>query len=322
MPYALRIDPSDEGRRLDKVIRSIWPGLPLSVLMKGIRTGAVRLDGKKADFAGRVEAGQELYVPWEAPKERREESPFRRTMPVLYSDSRLWVVDKPANLLVQPDTKGQDNVIDRVRYMLRLQGDAERAYAVHRLDRNTTGALLVALSGGPLRALQDAFRERRIGKTYLAVVVGRPPRQGTIDRPLLKDPGSNTVTVSPKGKEALTRYRLLAAGREVALVAIDLVTGRSHQARVHMASAGFPVLGDLRYGDDDANRRWRKRGVQRPLLHSHRLQFDAFSGELEDLSGLLVTAPLPGDMEALTRSEGWPVPEILEEGGGKAERGS
>jgi len=276
--------------------------------MKGIRTGAVRLDGKKTSCDVRITAGQELYVPWEGPAERAEGFRYRRTLPLLYSDSLLWAVNKPVNLLVQPDRKDQDNVLDRVKYMRSLEGAEERAYAVHRLDRNTTGVLLVALSGISLRILQDAFRAREIRKTYLAVVAGVPPVKGEIDSPLLKDPESNTVRVDEKGKEALTRYRLLKGGGDISLVEIDLVTGRSHQARVHMASIGHPVLGDIRYGGEDTNAKWRKRGVRRPLLHSFTVLFGALRGDLEELSGMRITAPPAEDMEDLLRSRGWRAP--------------
>ena len=308
MAHKLTISPSDEGRRLDKVIRSIWPGLPLSVVMKGIRTGAVRLDGKKAPFDLRLTAGQELYVPWESPRESSGEYSYRRTLPVIWRGEGVWAVNKPANLLVQPDRKKQDNVIDRVKFMQSLDGLEERAYAVHRLDRNTTGILLVALSGAPLRVLQDAFRERAVGKKYLAIVAGRPDARGEINAPLLKDPASNTVRADPRGREALTRYRLIAAGEDVSLVEIDLITGRSHQARVHMACAGHPVLGDVRYGAEDTNSRWRKAGVRRPLLHSWKLSFGPLEGELAALSGVTLAAPPAEDMVSVAAALGWGMP--------------
>lgn len=308
MSHKMTVSPSDDGRRLDKVIRSIWPGLPLSVVMKSIRTGSVRLDGKKAPFDARVAAGQELYVPWESPREAAGEYRYRRSLPVIYRGEGIWAVDKPVNLLVQPDRQGQDNVLDRVKYMLGLEGLEERAYAVHRLDRNTTGILLVALSGVELRILQDAFRERAIGKKYLAVVAGLPAPAGEINAPLLKDPSSNTVRVDRGGKEALTRYRLIAGEKDISLVEIELITGRSHQARVHMASAGHPVLGDVRYGAGEVNARWRKSGVCRPLLHSWKLAFGSLAGRLEALAGKTLAAPPAEDMASIIAARGWPLP--------------
>ena len=308
MPFRMTISPSDDGRRLDKVIRSMWPGLPLSLVMKGIRTGSVRLGGRKSACDTRVSAGQELYVPWESPKEAGGEYRFRRALPVLFRDSRLWAVNKPENLLVQPDRKDQDNVIDRVKYMRSLEGEEERAYAVHRLDRNTTGALLVALCGTVLRALQDAFRNRLVSKTYIAVVAGTPPAAGEVRSPLLKDPDSNTVRVDPSGKDSLTRFRILEGDGFISLLEIDLVTGRSHQARVHMASIGHPILGDVRYGDGALNERWRQKGVRRPLLHSRSIAFGEFGGELAHISRISVTAPFPADIQEVLHSRGWSMP--------------
>ncbi len=307
MAHKFTVSESDHGRRLDKTIRSIWPSLPLSVVMKGIRTGSVRLNGKKSACDVRIEAGQEVYVPWEPPAEREGPPLIRRTLPVLFRSDGLLAVDKPANLLVQPDRKGQDNVLDRVKYMMRLEGAEERAYAVHRLDRNTTGVLLVALSGVVLRLLQDAFRNRGIEKTYLAVVLGVVQGSGEIDAPLLKDRASNTVRVDKGGKEALTRYRPTAEGGGMSLVEIDLVTGRSHQARVHMAHIGHPILGDVRYGRREVNDRWRARGVRRPMLHSYRVGFGRLEGGGTYLSGRRVEAPLPEDFLRLARSQGFGV---------------
>lgn len=308
MGHKFIVSASDHGRRLDKAIRSIWPSLPLSVVMKGIRTGSVRLDGKKSACDVRISLGQEVYVPWQAPADNAGVFLYRRTLPVLYRGESLIAVNKPANLLVQPDRKGQDNVIDRVKYMRSLEGEEERAYAVHRLDRNTTGVLLLALSGLTLRMLQEAFRARAIEKTYYAIVHGVTPRSGEIDAPLLKDRSSNNVKVDEAGREALTRYRLLAEGGGMSFVEIDLITGRSHQARVHMAHIGHPILGDVRYGRKDVNDRWRGRGARRPLLHSYRIGFGRLEGECAYLSGMSITAPLPEDISGLARALGFQMP--------------
>ena len=143
--------------------------------------------------------------------------------------------------------------------------------AVHRLDRNTTGALAVALRRDALRRLESLFKERRVTKRYLAIVVGRVPELGEVDAPLLKDAAANTVRVDRGGKSALTRFRRLAGDEKLSLVSIDLLTGRTHQARVHMAHAGFPILGDRKYGCFEANRRWAER-VRRSLLHAAPLK--------------------------------------------------
>jgi 23S rRNA pseudouridine955/2504/2580 synthase len=297
-----------DGRRLDRIIRSIWPALPLSAIMRAIRKGEVRLDAVRAKDAGlRVSSGQELYVPWEEPGAHRK-APLRHwgTVPVLWRGKNVVVIDKPANLLVQPDVKGGDSVVTRVWSMFGSGDLGFSPAAAHRLDRNTTGALAVALSGEALRGLERLFRERLVVKRYLAVVVGTLPEKGTIDVPLLKDELSNWVRVGD-GKTAKTRYRRLFTDGELSLASIELLTGRTHQARAHLAHIGHPILGDRKYGNIEINRRWRA-AAGRPLLHAHEL---GFPGELPealfDLEGKTFKADPPQDMAALLDKQSWQV---------------
>jgi 23S rRNA pseudouridine955/2504/2580 synthase len=157
----------------------------------------------------------------------------------------------------------------------------------------------VALTGEALRELERLFRERLVAKRYLAVVTGVPPEKGTVDAPLLKDETTGVVRVEKNGKAAKSRYERLAADGELSLslVSIELLTGRTHQARVHMAHAGHPILGDGKYGNIEANRRW-KREAKRPLLHAFELGFPAgLTGPLLDLSGRTFRAEPPDDMD-------------------------
>ncbi|MDR1379214.1 MAG: RluA family pseudouridine synthase [Synergistaceae bacterium] len=304
-----------EGRRLDRTIRSIWPALPLSVIMRAIRKGEVRVDVTRArEGALRVQGGQELYVPWEEPGKEtdfflhtpRHDRP--RPLAVLWRDKNIAVIDKPVDLLVQPDVKGGDSVITRVWEIFGFGGPGFAPAAVHRLDRNTTGALVVALSGEALRELERLFKERLVSKRYLAVVVGTLPEKGMIDVPLLKDEANNIVRTGA-GKNATTCYERLAAGGGLSLASIKLLTGRTHQARVHMTYAGYPILGDRKYGNIEINRRCGSE-AKRPLLHSYELGFPKkLSGTLVDLAGKVFRAPVPGDMATLLRKRGWFLPE-------------
>lgn len=315
MSFSLRLSADHDGRRLDRTIRSIWPALPLSALMRALRKGEVRLDSVRVREPGaRVSAGQELYVPWEppgsAPQRQTGAAPRRTGLPVIWRGDGAMVINKPAGLLVQPDTKGGDSVITRVRNMVCAEG-AESVpgfapSAVHRLDRNTTGALIVALKGDWLRALEHVFKERLVKKRYLAVVSGRAPDEIEIDAPLLKDAEANTVTVSREGKSALTRCRRLTSldGEPISLpngmslVSIELLTGRTHQARVHTAHIGCPIIGDRKYGDFEANR--RHKNVKRPLLHAFELEFpDGLPAPLGGLAGRTFRADVPDDISAL-----------------------
>ena len=296
-----------DGRRLDRTLRSIWPALPLSAIMRALRKGEVRLDAFRVREPGtRVSAGQELYVPWEDPEAT---PPVRHwgVVPLLWRGENVLLINKPANLLVQPDVKGGDSVVSRVWGMFNPSGPGFSPTAVHRLDRNTTGALVVALTGEALRDLELLFKERRVRKRYLAVVTGVLPEKGEIEASLFKDEENNTVYVNDDGKTAKTRYRCLASNGDLSLASIELLTGRTHQARVHMAHIGHPILGDRKYGDIEANRFWRNE-VKRPFLHSQELGFpEGLSGDLSEISGVLFKAELPDDMNALLKKLGWQI---------------
>jgi RluA family pseudouridine synthase len=277
--------------------------------MRAIRQGSVRLDAKAARRPDvRVSSGQELYVPWEDPLETPHVRSYGE-IPVVWEDDSVCFVNKPAGLLVQPEREGGDSVITRIwdKYREKREKGFSPA-AVHRLDRNTTGILVVALTGGALRDLEQLFKERVMSKSYVAVVVGGTPDRGEIRAPLLKDAEENRVTVHRDGKKAHTKYRTIAGGKDLSLVEIDLLTGRTHQARVHMAYEGFPILGDQKYGDRDANAVWWRAGpVRRPLLHAWSLEFpeNLPGGHIKALAGQKFTAPWPGDILSLIERKGW-----------------
>ena len=342
MSFSLRLAGDNDGRRIDRALRSIWPDVPLSAIMRALRKGEVRLDSIRVRKPNeRVRGGQELFVPWEAPGERPAARPLS-PVPLLWRGEGTLIVNKPAYLLVQPDVKGGDSVITRVWAMMESEapegpGDTSRPRpaAVHRLDRNTTGALAVALRGDALRALEDLFRTRRVRKRYLAIVEGYAPDLLNIEAPLLRetDPDAPEGRVSCRvrvakreegGKPALTRCRRLAwddvltANDMLSLVSLELMTGRTHQARVHMAHIGCPILGDRKYGDFLINRRWKH--VHRPLLHAFELSFpDDVPPALSELAGRTFRAPFPPDMRAIVEERGWRVPELEAEREGKTD---
>ena len=284
------------GRRIDRLLRGMWPGVPLGAVMKAIRTGEVRLDARKVRPDTRVEEGQFLQVPWEdaMPDQRTADRDVRisvrNSLETIYRDEYLWIINKPAGLLTQPDTKGGDSLITRVLTELAWTRSDFRPSTVQRLDRNTSGAVIVALTGPSLRHLSELIRERRIRKIYLAVVQGRTEESGEIDLPVLKDPSSNTVRIDPDGQKALTRYRSISYGNGWSGVEAELVTGRSHQARVHFAAVGHPIIGDIKYGGD-------VKKAKRPLLHAYSLVFPGDEGLPENIKNREFTAPLPKDME-------------------------
>ncbi|MDO4559517.1 MAG: RluA family pseudouridine synthase [bacterium] len=295
MGAELVISADNDGRRVDRVLRTLWPQVPLGAIMKAVRTGEVRLDGKKTKADARLEEGQRLYVPWEeqagAPEMRSAGGACVKKPPLetLYRDDYLWVVNKPAGLLTQPDVKGGDSLITRALAELGWSRSDYRPATAQRLDRNTTGAVIIALTGAAQRHLAELIRERQIRKLYHAVVEGVADESGRVDLPLLKDSAANTVRPDKDGQAALTLYRRLAAAGALSVVEAELVTGRPHQARVHLAAIGHPIVGDAKYGSG--------RGAKRPLLHARTIIFPADAGLPAALRGAAVTAPLPADMK-------------------------
>ncbi len=290
------ITSDQSGRRIDRLLRNMWPQVPLGALMKAIRTGEVRLDAKKIRPDTRVDEGQFLQVPWNdnIPAERSTKdkaTPIRHErLETIFKDDYLWIINKPAGLLTQPDTKNGDSLITRVLEELNWIRSDFRPSTVQRLDRNTSGAVIVALTGPSLRYLSELIRERKIKKIYRAVVAGDICESGEIDFPLLKDQVGNTVKVDERGQSALTRYKKISSVKNISIVEAELVTGRPHQARVHLAAIGHQIMGDRKYGGDSGR-------AKRPLLHAYSVTFPDDMGLPETIRGKEFKAPLPGDME-------------------------
>lgn len=302
MSYTLKLSQDHEDRRLDRTIRSLWKWVTLGEIMKSIRKGEVRVNGTRVRDGGEhVHAGDELCVPWPL-KEDGRVIPHRSSwgkIQVIHQGKNVLILNKPAGILVQPDEPNGDSVISRVWGMLGTKTPA----AVHRLDRNTTGVLAVALHGDALRALEALFKARRVRKFYLAVCAGVFPPEIVIDAPLLKDADNNMVTVSDEGLSAKTACTRLANNSKFSLVRLELLTGRTHQARVHTAHIKHPILGDRKYGDFRINRNMRN--ITRPLLHAYELQFpEDVDDSLSEIAGRTFRAEIPDDMRNFIESGG------------------
>ena len=299
--YRVPID--HDGRRVDRLIRSLWKDVPLGAIMKAIRTGQVRLDGKKISGDERIHTGQIVLIPWDLPQlrkiapQKKVEKP-KEPLETLYKDDNIWCVNKPAGLLSQPDIKGGDSLVTRALRELQWTRSDFSPVCVHRLDRNTSGIMIIALSGRWQRLLSQFFRERLIKKVYWAVVEGKPPVSGQIDVRLKKNEKLNRVTAHNEGEEALTLYKRLATADGFSLMELQLVTGRPHQARAHLASLGHPILGDAKYGGHS------NRLVKRPFLHARSIEMPR-EKELGWLSGQSFTASLPDDMMVFFGKVGW-----------------
>lgn len=228
MGQTFRISVHDEGRRLDKIIRKKWPDLPLSAVMRAFRKGMVRVEGRKADCSIRVSGGSTVEVPWDDPVVQEEKQiPVRgktggSDIEVVYADNDVCIVNKPWNLLSQPDSKGGESAISRTASVLDWKDSSFLPTPVHRLDRNTSGALALALNGIALRTLHEAWRNGEVVKRYLAIVTGETPSEGEIDSPLHKTGEDNIVEVdTAKGQRALTRFRKIEGDSSVSLLSVD-----------------------------------------------------------------------------------------------------
>ena len=302
MSYTLKLSQDHEDRRLDRTLRSLWKWVTLGEIMKSIRKGEVRVNGTRVRDGGEhVHAGDELCVPWPL-KEDGRVIPHRSSwgkIQVIHQGKNVLILNKPAGLLVQPDEPNGDSVISRVWGMLGTKTPA----AVHRLDRNTTGVLAVALHGDALRSLEALFKARRVRKFYLAVCAGVFPPEVVIDAPLLKDADNNMVTVSDEGQAAKTMCTKLADNGRFSLVRLELLTGRTHQARVHTAHIKHPIIGDRKYGDFRINHKLKN--VTRPLLHAYELVFPKdVDDSLSEIAGQTFRAELPDDMRGFIEAGG------------------
>jgi 23S rRNA pseudouridine955/2504/2580 synthase len=300
---AVTIEPDDDGIRLDRWFKRHYPALTHGLLEKLLRKGEIRLGGKRAKAADRVSAGESVRLPPQvvhAPVvEKPAPAPVKTSRKledlILYMDKHLIVLNKPSGLATQGGS-GLKEHVDGMLDQLRFE-KGTRPKLVHRLDRDTSGVLLVARTAQAASGLSRALASRDASKIYWALVKGVPKdRHGFIKAALTKQGARGkgermTVSDADEAKFALTEYAVMGeAGQEFAWVAVRPVTGRTHQIRVHLASLGTPIVGDFKYGGADA----RGKGAIADRLHLHARSIDIAR---PDGGRLQVTAPLPPHMQ-------------------------
>ncbi|HTC45269.1 MAG TPA: RluA family pseudouridine synthase [Steroidobacteraceae bacterium] len=292
------------GVRLDNFLTRLLAGVPRSRIFRIVRRGEVRVNGKRASPETRLQVGDSVRVPpVSLPSPDAPAAPARvpRTLietvrdAIINENERLIVLNKPAGIAVHGGSGLSFGIIEA----LRAARPEETLELVHRLDRDTSGCLLVARKPAALRVLHALLREGQVEKGYLALVKGQwDLGKKRIDVPLNTETrlgGERTVRVQAGGKSAVSTFSPVQFFRNRAsLVEVDLDTGRTHQIRVHAAHVGHPVAGDEKYGDKDFNARMREEGLERMFLHSHRISFDWPNGG--DFSA---SAPLPADLAAV-----------------------
>jgi 23S rRNA pseudouridine1911/1915/1917 synthase len=289
------------GERLDKYLSAHVPGLSLERARVLIEQGHVRIRGKKCQPSRKLWGGEEVELsrpPPRAPPRRSLEGPG---LPVLHEDAALVIVNKPAGLVVEPVGGSVPSVVELLAARLPpfdVEGVAQPG-VVHRLDRETSGCLALARTDEAVGALERAFQEKRVDKRYLALVLGETPEWGRLEAPYGRDPRDprRFTTKVRSARRAALSYEVRERLRGATLVEVKLETGRTHQIRVQMAEAGYPVLGDSLYGPEETRTHPAARAIGRHALHAVRLSLPSpATGEV-----LSVEAPLPGDFQrALT----------------------
>jgi 23S rRNA pseudouridine955/2504/2580 synthase len=303
------------GQRLDNFLIRVLKGVPKTHVYRIIRSGEVRVNKGRAGADTRVAEGDVVRLPpvriSESAAAKADKPAPAREFPILFEDEHLLAVDKPAGVAVHGGSGVSFGMIEQLR---QARPQAKFLELVHRLDRETSGILLVAKKRSALTKLQDQFRDRETGKTYLALVAGAwPANRKVLDQPLHKyllADGERRVKVvakdDPDGMRAVTLVKVqerlflplpVGEGRgEGTLLEVTIKTGRTHQIRVHLASAGHGIAGDDKYGDFEWNKSLQKQGLKRMFLHAWRLQFDhPASGER-----IALQAPLPPELQKFT----------------------
>ena len=310
------IGPNEGGQRFDKYLKKYLKEAGSGFLYKMLRKKNITLNGHKADGSEKLNAGDRVcfFLSEETlDKFRGTVSPVSTirkeellSIPVLYEDSQVLLADKPAGLLTQK-AQAQDYSLNEwlTDYLLaggKLKEEelsTFRPSVCNRLDRNTSGLVICGKTLAGSQKMSELIRDRNLHKFYRLFVAGKPPAEGLAESWLLREENSNQVRIyekKPADSRAVpvrTGWRLLEAYEDCSCLEVELFTGKTHQIRAQMAALGFPLIGDVRYGNEAVNRRFRKAGVRSQLLHAFRLEFPPLDGLFSGLSERSVVAPEP-----------------------------
>ena len=302
------VNANDAGQRMDKFIAKSIPKLPKSLLYKALRTKRIKLNGKRCEISTRVAEGDlvECYLNDEFFEQTQTEFPFLaapKELDILYEDENILLLDKKPGLLVHEDQQEQvDTLINRILHYLYEKGEyspeEENSFVpalCNRIDRNTGGIVIAAKNAPTLRVLNQKIKDRELDKRYLCIVHGQmKPKSAILKAFHIKDESKNQVFIydspRPGARTILTKYHVIAQNARFSLLEVELLTGRTHQIRAHLAHVGHPLLGDTKYG---FNRDNKGTGFRFQALYSYQLGF-RFTTDAEHLSyldGKVFTVP-------------------------------
>lgn len=304
-PFEVIVPATGSGRRVDAfLVGALGNQFSRQTIKRFFDKSEVLLNGHSVKPSASIREGDRISVSFATDPAREEKhaiQPESITLQVIYEDESLLVIDKPAGMVVHPGAGNRTGTLVNALLgrsaLLSSVGGAERPGIVHRLDKETSGLLLVAKTNEAHRKLQSQFAERTLHKTYTALVRGRVEfEEGTIDKPIGRHPSIRqkmAVTKPEKGREALTRYRVLKRFPHATLLEVRPCTGRTHQIRVHLAHLGYPVVGDELYGPRPA----KEHGGSRHALHASKIEFLHPDGDRI----MKFESPLPDDFKAMLK---------------------
>ena len=302
----VKVTENDVGQRLDNFMMRHFRDVPKARIYRAIRHGEVRVNGGRCKALYRLQQGDQVRLPPLKMQQRRSppqaQADFLQYLSdcILFQNKQIMVINKPAGLPVHGGTSIHLGVIEACR---QLPGCEHYLELVHRLDKNTSGCLLLAKKASALKKIQRAFADRTVKKTYLTLVKGRwQGQERWVKAPLKKNllpSGERIVRVNAEGKPAATLFKPLERFAEMTLLQALPRTGRTHQIRVHTQSVGHPIVCDDKYGDEDFNTQCHKQGLKRMFLHAESLYLPAaiFGEEM------LFEAPLSDDLTAFLQSQ-------------------
>ena len=287
----IKVSEAYSGQRIDNFLFREYKNIPKSYVYRVIRSGELRINSKRVPPSHKLSAGDRIRIP-----------PIAHTSPVppclsdvdadvllkciIFEDEEMLVIDKPAHLAVHTGTAHSFGLIDLLKHKY-----SDDVGLVHRLDKDTSGCLIVAKSRPVLLGLQKLFRESQIEKIYQVLVVGRWQQLRRVSMPLRR--AVQKQAVADNGKHAITDFTIVRSFKDYSLMSVSLITGRTHQIRVHAAHCGHPVAGDNKYGDFSNNRELARLGLKRIFLHAHRVSFKWREKMMS------FEAPLPNSLQKL-----------------------